>query len=177
MDEKKLEIDTKYGHPIFYEELGEIARIHGSKNQDYGGGDPLGNFLECSKIGIPPLLGIIVRMGDKWSRINSLIRNKGVAAVKDESLIDTLRDLAVYSMLATVIFKLFRFSVPKCDLGSPVFDGKNDPLTTSDSFMVEGEGCDKCLYGNAHEPDGMPCKKCLPVASALGIFPHFRQGE
>lgn len=94
------------GHPMFYELLEKMADIHSVKNQDYGGGNPLGNFLESQKFGIDPFTGILVRLSDKWSRICSLAKKKNMAgAVKDESIEDTLIDLANYAILALVVKK------------------------------------------------------------------------
>ena len=94
----------KSGHPIFYELLEEMARIHSIKNQDYGDGNPLGNFMESEGLGIPAFQGILVRMSDKWSRIKSLVKKERMLGkVKDESIEDTLIDLANYAILAIVI--------------------------------------------------------------------------
>jgi hypothetical protein len=109
---KLISIDATYGHPLFFELLVEMARIHGIKNRDYGGGNPLGNFMQCTQMDLAPVIGIMVRMGDKWSRINSLIKQGGEHHVKDETLIDTLIDLANYSILAAVMFKLYGLEVP-----------------------------------------------------------------
>jgi hypothetical protein len=92
------------GHPKFYEYLEIMATIHAQKNLDYGNGNPLGNFMEAEKLGVTPFKGILIRMSDKWSRICSLV-NSGEQHVKDESLIDTLVDLANYAILACVLLE------------------------------------------------------------------------
>jgi len=92
------------GHPLFYEMLEKMADIHSVKNQDYGMGKATGNFMESKKLGVNPFLGILVRMSDKWSRICSLV-SSGEAKVKDESLEDTLIDLANYAILSIVVKK------------------------------------------------------------------------
>jgi len=98
--------ERESGHPMFYELLQKMADIHSVKNQDYGGGNPLGNFEESKKFGIDPFMGVLVRLSDKWSRICSLAKKKNMeGAVKDESIEDTLIDLANYSILALVIKK------------------------------------------------------------------------
>ena len=93
---------TRHGHPKFYELIEKMATTHSAKNKDYGGGNVLGNFFECLKFGGDPFMGVLYRMSDKWSRICSLVKTKE-QAVKDESLYDTLLDLAVYSLLAIII--------------------------------------------------------------------------
>jgi len=90
------------GHPRFYELVEEMARIHQMKNQDYGGGDPLGNFREAEKIGIEPWRGALVRLLDKYSRVTSLVNGR---QVKDENIKDTLLDLANYAVLTIVLME------------------------------------------------------------------------
>lgn len=68
------------------------------KNADYtGGGDPFENFKAVSKYGVEPADGFITRMVDKISRIKTGLTKE--LQVKDESLRDTLADLANYAML------------------------------------------------------------------------------
>jgi len=99
----------KYGHPMFYELVIKMCEIHEVKNKGYGGGNPLGNFMECERLGIPAWKGCLVRMGDKWTRINNLARKMDDPdmqdAVKMESLEDTLIDLANYSLLCLILLK------------------------------------------------------------------------
>ena len=93
------------GHPEFYNELMTIADIHARKNADYcGERDPLANLKLCMMMNVDPFIGCLVRIGDKFSRLCSFAQT-GYLEVKDESIIDTLRDLAVYSLLAVVLFK------------------------------------------------------------------------
>ncbi|KKN42485.1 hypothetical protein LCGC14_0712950 [marine sediment metagenome] len=91
----------RHGHPGFYQLLDEIADLHDRKNHDYAGQDPLSNLKLCEEFGIPAWKGVIVRLTDKWSRITQLITKE--AQVKDESIEDTLKDNAVYSLLAIVL--------------------------------------------------------------------------
>lgn len=67
-----------------------MAKIYAAKNHDYG------NSFEqsCNKFGI---IAAIVRMGDKMNRLESLAVKR--AEVKDESIKDTLLDLANYAIL------------------------------------------------------------------------------
>ncbi|WP_288991801.1 nucleotide modification associated domain-containing protein [uncultured Veillonella sp.] len=71
----------------------ELQDIFVKKNTDYG------NSFEESleKHG---LIAAIVRMEDKMSRLNTLSKNK--ALVKDESIIDTLKDLSNYALMTAV---------------------------------------------------------------------------
>lgn len=68
----------------------EMAKTYAAKNHDYG------NSFEQSldKFG---LVASVVRIGDKMNRIESLMKKE--AQVKDESIKDTLLDLASYSVM------------------------------------------------------------------------------
>lgn len=70
-----------------------MAKTYAAKNHDYG------NSFEQSldKFG---LVASIVRMGDKMNRIESL--SKKEAEVKDESIKDTLLDLANYAIMTVM---------------------------------------------------------------------------
>lgn len=73
-----------------------IAR---AKNADYAvDSDPFKNFRLCEALGVSTVeSGMIVRMSDKLSRITNLLSKE--ASVKDESIHDTLLDLANYSII------------------------------------------------------------------------------
>lgn len=70
-----------------------MAKTYAAKNHDYG------NSFEqsCNKFGI---IAAIVRMGDKMNRLESLAVKR--AEVKDESIEDTLLDLANYSIMTVI---------------------------------------------------------------------------
>lgn len=93
-----------YGHPDFYKLLEELKEIHSRKNHDYAGKDPLSNLKMSETFGIPAWKGTLIRMSDKFARIVQLA-NKGENLVKDESIIDTLKDLSVYSLLCIILYK------------------------------------------------------------------------
>lgn len=99
--------DVDHFHEALYGNRGDEQRRiaeHGlawltlmlRKNQDYGG-----------EVWKPPVLcpdmdagaAILVRMGDKISRLRSLMGNKQGPAVSDESIDDTIRDLGAYCLL------------------------------------------------------------------------------
>ena len=103
---KLNEATPRAGHPVFYELVEEIASLHERKNQDYGDGNPFGNFLEARNLGVTPFKGVLVRLSDKWKRICTLSKKKDFQGqVKDESLEDTLMDNAVYSLIAIVLLR------------------------------------------------------------------------
>ncbi len=81
----------------FFETSLELSR---RKNADYTGGivDAFANFTAVEQLHISTEAGFITRMSDKLMRIASFVKN-GDLLVKDESVIDTLRDLSNYACL------------------------------------------------------------------------------
>jgi len=69
----------------------EGLELFKKKNTDYG--DAFANYGP---------IGVIVRMGDKIQRLQS-ITNKGISLVNTESLRDTLIDLHNYSAMAVML--------------------------------------------------------------------------
>jgi len=99
----------KWGHPKFYDLIIQMCEIHEIKNKGYGIGDPLGNFKESERFGIPAWKGALVRLSDKVSRIYNLTAKLGqkeyTDAIKMENLEDTLIDLANYALLCLILLK------------------------------------------------------------------------
>lgn len=93
---------TKAEYKKYHAEMCEkMKQITEKKNHDYTGGsdDPFANFKYVESLGITSTeVGMLTRMTDKMSRINSFIK-KGSYEVEDESITDTLLDLANYSIL------------------------------------------------------------------------------
>ena len=102
---KSVEEETKYGHPRFYELLEAMAELHSRKNHDYAGtSDPLKNLWACNRLNLEPFMGVMVRLQDKWSRLEEFVKS-GKLMVKGESVKDTLMDNAVYSILAIILYE------------------------------------------------------------------------
>jgi hypothetical protein len=100
---KKIE-KIRGGHPRFYELLKEAADLHERKNNGYAkDNDPLSNLRLAEGFGLPPHMGVLIRMSDKFSRIQEL--SKGKVDKVGESIKDTLMDMAIYSLLAIVLFE------------------------------------------------------------------------
>jgi hypothetical protein len=81
--------------------LKKMTEITTRKNADYTGGsdDPFFNFTRVEALGITETeRGFLTRMLDKFARITTFV-NKGVLQVADESVEDTLFDLANYAIL------------------------------------------------------------------------------
>lgn len=91
-------------HRSMCNKMVEIAK---AKNADYTGAieDPFANFSRVNILGICSTeQGFLVRMNDKFSRIISFVQ-KGIFEVKDESVEDTLLDLANYAILMSGYIK------------------------------------------------------------------------
>ena len=122
--ERKM-MTKRYGHPMFYELLEQMADMHSRKNHDYAGeADPLRNFKKAEQQAIEPWRGVLLRMSDKWSRLESFAK-QDICYVKDESVEDTLIDNAIYSLLAIIlrreqIRKVAEPAVNTLDLAKPV---------------------------------------------------------
>ena len=69
----------------------EARELFKKKNTDYG--DAFANYGP---------IGVLVRMGDKISRLQSIDKNK-IALVNDEKMRDTLIDLHNYSAMAIML--------------------------------------------------------------------------
>lgn len=76
------------------------------KNRDYAGGssDPFANFRGSLNYGVEPEIGIAIRIGDKFKRVEAYIKN-GALAVQDESVEDSLRDCINYLVLMAGMIK------------------------------------------------------------------------
>jgi len=93
---------TREEYIAYHEECcRRMVDITKRKNADYSGGnpDPFFNFTRVESLGIASTeQGFLTRMFDKFARITTFV-SKGVLQVADESIEDTLLDLANYSIL------------------------------------------------------------------------------
>lgn len=79
----------------------QMIEVSRAKNADYTGigTSPFANFERVEQLGICSTeQGFLTRMSDKLSRVASYCA-KGELQVRDESVTDTLQDLANYSIL------------------------------------------------------------------------------
>ena len=94
----------------FHEILAELGALHNLKSQDYGTGtDPLANVRASQEWGIPAWIGAMVRLNDKVRRLQSMVRNGRLA---NESAEDSFRDIAVYAILAFILWEEARDAAP-----------------------------------------------------------------
>ena len=95
---------TMAGHPEFYKILEELKELHDRKNSDYADTNPLGNLEMCELGGLPGWKGVIVRLTDKMARLLTFMK-KEEYKVKDESVEDTFRDMAVYAIIGLILYR------------------------------------------------------------------------
>lgn len=112
---KYPEIDTKRGyeeswrplrHPNsarFHELLKEAGALHDQKQADYGReDDPFANVRASEDWGIPGWQGAMIRLNDKVRRLQKLAK-KG--SLMNESALDSFMDIAVYALIAHVLYE------------------------------------------------------------------------
>ena len=111
---------------MFNEDLNLLLK----KGHDYSGdSDCMRNLRDFG------FLGVVVRLGDKYHRLKSFVENKKMK-VKDESVIDTLRDMRNYAFLAQILWE--DRQKPKYDKYCPICHKgikpgdilKDDPIKT-----------------------------------------------
>ena len=89
----------------FYELLNQMKDTHDAKRHDYANPDDVfANFRTCEMAGIPAWKGCCVRIGDKFSRIMGFAKKEKLE-VKDESIKDTLIDMANYALIALILYE------------------------------------------------------------------------
>ena len=89
------------GDPKYLQLLEEMKDLHIKKNAGYSGDnlDRWANFRMAENFGVSSFLGCMVRMSDKFIRIQNLVKNPKNEMV-GESIKDTLLDLASYALIA-----------------------------------------------------------------------------
>lgn len=90
--ENPKETDNDKLIKAFYSVTERMLALYRRKNKDYG--DSFAKSLDEDG-----LLVAKIRIGDKVNRYSTLVSNKNNAEVKDESLVDTLIDMANYAVM------------------------------------------------------------------------------
>jgi hypothetical protein len=99
MQQLSLERVLAFREAMFKSSVDIIARKGADYNRDQQqNGDTLFNLRVAEVLGIVPSAeeGILVRLSDKFMRLISLTKPGREAAVKDESVLDTIRDIHNY---------------------------------------------------------------------------------
>lgn len=132
LDQDVLDLLTK-AHPewngvVYFELLSKLANTFIKKNADYVGLDQfdcLKDFREADELGTTPILQILGRAKDKWSRLLTLARTQ-TTNVQDEGLMDTCLDMANYMLIIAMLLKLP--ATPKTDILQEWHDADRDKI-------------------------------------------------
>lgn len=91
-NESKNKINSEHEHNDFDGICRDLMALHERKNKDYG------NAADASyrEFGI---VSYVIRLNDKMNRLKSLTKPGVIQEVKDESVEDTLMDLAAYAIM------------------------------------------------------------------------------
>lgn len=95
------------GRERFHQILEQLGDTFDRKNAGYAGAgnpDPWANFRHAEALGIPASTGVLVRISDKFARLQSLTRDPGNDRV-GESRVDTALDQAVYSIIYAILLE------------------------------------------------------------------------
>lgn len=94
------------GDPAYLKLLDEMKELHLKKNAGYSGdsADRWANFRMAENFNVSAFLGCLVRMSDKFIRIQNLVRNPKNEQV-GEAITDTLFDLASYALIAICLWR------------------------------------------------------------------------
>jgi len=103
MQEFEYYKDRNLGDPRLHALLKEIGDLHDRKQADYGtSGDPFANVRSSQEFGVPPWIGALVRMNDKVTRLK-MFASRGTLA--NESARDSMKDIAVYALIALILYE------------------------------------------------------------------------
>lgn len=98
--------DEKFTAPLdtrFSEIVRQMEEMHNRKQSDYGKpGDPFSNVRASEDFGIPGWVGAIVRGNDKMKRLQKFAKGESLV---NESVEDSFLDLAVYTIIAMILFQ------------------------------------------------------------------------
>lgn len=132
---------------------GELNALYEKKNHDYGDSFHL-SFLEEG------MAMARIRLGDKLNRFKALTRNPNGQRVQDESIKDTLFDLANYAIMTLLELDEGRVNSSKLIK----YKGAIMKLEQIDGeFSIDSSYCTICTLccNNDKEEDEMPCVNCI----------------
>ena len=93
-------------HPLsqrFHALLDEMGALHDVKQLGYGiPTDPFFNVRASSEWGLPGWVGAMVRATDKVRRLQAVARG---TTLTDEAVADLFMDLAVYALIARILYE------------------------------------------------------------------------
>ena len=99
-------VDTFSGHPEFINILLKMCEVHNDKSNDYASDEsPFANIELCEKGGVSAWKGVIIRLGDKYSRLLNAMSGK---LLKCEAVEDAFIDNACYSIIGLIEYLRFK---------------------------------------------------------------------
>lgn len=106
LSQRKGEVTLAGRHPKsqeFHELLKSMGEMHDRKQADYGrDDDPFANVRASEDFGIEPWIGCMMRANDKMRRLQTAAQG---STLKNEGVEDSLLDLAVYAVIALVLYR------------------------------------------------------------------------
>lgn len=98
---EQLKVFTRDDYLMRFSELtNQMLETTRKKNNDYGGHtDPFKNFRRHGAF------GVLVRMDDKYSRLHTVIAEQRQLQVADETILDTLIDIANYAIILRIMLE------------------------------------------------------------------------
>jgi hypothetical protein len=154
-----LEDEVKKGSERYKALLDEALQLHLAKNAGYGGdsSDAWSNFRLAEGMGLTPVQGVLVRLGDKFARVQNLAANPENDKV-GESMRDSLMDLSAYALIAICLMEEDNEPGPSMDVDeflATLDGGTAEPPSgnypTLDECCIFP--CDTCVEG---------CASCIP---------------
>jgi hypothetical protein len=91
------------GHPEFLNIIVEMLELHSRKSSDYASEEsPFSNIELCERAGFEAWKGVIIRLGDKYSRLLNALAGK---LLKCEGVEDSFLDNACYSIIGLIEYR------------------------------------------------------------------------
>lgn len=102
---KPIDFDKDWWNNFRRETCDDILELTGAKNDDYTGGkgcdNPFSNFDGSIEFGISPLVGVALRMQDKFQRLKAFCKDGELSLnTKGDTVEDIYRDLIGYSLIS-----------------------------------------------------------------------------
>jgi hypothetical protein len=99
-DEGKKQFTREDYLKRFQEICNQMLQVTTKKNNDYGGHtDPFKNFRRHGAY------GVLVRLDDKYARLESVVKEGRTLQVEDETIYDTLIDIANYAIILRIMLE------------------------------------------------------------------------
>ncbi|MHA1754293.1 MAG: hypothetical protein ACTSYR_02120 [Candidatus Odinarchaeia archaeon] len=91
------------GHPDYPKVLLELLEVHSKKSNDYANEkNPFSNIELCEKVNFPAWKGVIIRLGDKYSRLLNALAGK---LFHYEGVKDAFIDLSAYGIIGLIEYE------------------------------------------------------------------------